>query len=146
MKHKGSTSDFIPQRDRELMSCFRDILATSRGIPLREMFGMAAKRPCSRFWVAEERAAEVVSAMLRGADTDKFLPQKKRMYQEICRRVEKYMSEHPGATMTRAVSDVVNNEAPEFFLTDKSAMVIIYRLKRKSSRSPGKSGKSQSNL
>ncbi len=136
MKRKGSTSDFIPQRNRELTARFRELLATAEGVPLRDMFGMAARQPCSRFWVAEERAAEVVSAILRGGDTSSFLPQKKRMYEEICRRVEAYRRRHPEATLADAAHAVVNGGAPEFYLTPDSAMVIIYKSRRKKPTQP----------
>lgn len=131
MKKKGSISDFTALRNRELLASFRDVLATSRGVPLRDMFGLAVKRPASRFWVSEYRAAEVICAMLRGETIDNQLPQRKAMYDEIYRRVVEWRRENPGRPVSDAVTAVVNSAAPEFYLTEKSAKVIIYSLRRK---------------
>lgn len=129
MKKRGSTSDFMAQRDHELLMNFRKELMESRGIPLRELFGRAARRPASRFWVSELRAAEVISAMMRGVASEKMVPQKKRMYEELLRRVEAWRSDNPGRPLSDAIFEAVNSEAPEFYITDASARVIIYRLR-----------------
>lgn len=130
MKKLGSTSDFICERDRELMAAFRNVLIESDGIALRDMFGMAARRPCSRFWVAERRCAEVISRMLRGDTLPDTPPQKRRMYEEILRRVTAWRRRNPGRPLSDAVFAAVNSPAPEFYLTDRSAREIIYRIRR----------------
>ena len=129
MKKPGSTSDFMAARDRELLDCFKRELMESRGVPLRDMFGRAARRPASRFWVSELRAAEVISRMLRGESLDNATPQKRKMYEELMRRVVDWREKHPGHPLSDAVFAAVNSPAPEFYLTDKSAKVIIYRLR-----------------
>lgn len=131
MKKLGSTSDFMATRDRELLRAFRIELMESRGIPLRDLFGRAAKHSCSRFWVSEVRAAEVVSKLLKGEKPENFTVQKERMYQEILARVKRYQLSHPDEPLSNAVFKAVNSTAPEFYLTEKSAKVIIYRLRRK---------------
>lgn len=134
MKKIGSVSDFIPDRDRELHRNFMDILRNSAGVALRDMFGMAARRPCSRFWVSERHAAEVVSALIKGKKHDEFekmFPKRREMYEEITRRVKRLMSENPELCITSAVDQIVNEAAPEFYLTDKSAKIIIYRIRRR---------------
>lgn len=90
MKKIGSTSDFTASRDKELLSAFRSELMESCGLPLRELFGRAVKRPCSRFWVSELRAAEVISKMLKGEMPENVVEQKRKMYNEILVRVQEY--------------------------------------------------------
>jgi hypothetical protein len=134
MKKKGSKSDFTRQRDRELYAHFMDILSESRGVTLGEMFAMAARRPASRFWVSETRAAIVIGAMMRGEDTallDNMYAERRAMYEELFRRVCARMEADPGLCMTRAVDEVVCEPAPRFYITDKSAKVIIYRIRRR---------------
>lgn len=134
MKKKGSTSDFAVDRDKELYAAFRYILCNSRGVALIDMFGMAAKRPASRFWVSEERAAQVISWMLRGVASDRIermVPQRRAMFEEIFRRVCAMMEADPSLCMTHAVNEVVTSPAPEFYLTPKSARVIIYRIRKR---------------
>ena len=130
MKKTGSTSDFMVERDRDLHRSFMEVLRTSRA-PLREMFGMAARRTSRRFWVSEERAAIVVGAMLRGETDEKMIPKRREMFEEILRRVKRRMDSEPGLCMTHAVAAVVHEAAPEFYLTDESARSIIYRIRRK---------------
>lgn len=133
MKKRGSTSDFAGARDEELYRNFMDLLRTA-DMPLREMFSAAARRPSSRFWVSEPRAEEVVSAMLRGTNKDvveKMYPQKRKMYEEITRRVRARMQADSTLCVTHAVDAVIYEEAPEFYLTDESARLLIYRHRRR---------------
>lgn len=129
MKKKGSNIEFLVARDRELHRHFIDILQNSVGVPLRDMFGMAARRPCSRFWVSEVHATEVIAAMLRGERPLRQLPKRAEMYDELLRRVVEWRRIHPGHPLSDAVFACVNSPAPEFYLTDKSARVIIYNIR-----------------
>ncbi len=134
MKKRGSTSDFTRQRDRELYTSFMEVLRTDEDTPLREMFALAAARPASRFWVSERRAADVIGAMLRGANpetVEKMYPQRRAMYEEILRRVRAKMEADPSLCMTHAVDTTVCEPAPSFYLTDESARCIIYRIRRR---------------
>lgn len=135
MKKRGSTSDFTIDRDRELHESFMHILRTERDIPLRRMFAMAAKRPSSRFWVSEPRAAIVVSHMREGRQLPAMLPKRREMFEEIRRRAESIMAKDPSLCLTHAVNEAIYTEAPEFYLTDESARSIIYRIRRRKSKS-----------
>lgn len=102
---------------------------------MRDMFGMAARMPASRFWVSEVRAAEVISCMLRGEARDpKQCEQKRRMYDELFRRVVEWRQLNPGHPLSDAVFQAVNSPAPEFYLTEASAKVIIYAARRSGRR------------
>lgn len=134
MKKTGSTSDFSKQRDKELYARFLDLLRSPGETPLRDLFGMAASKPASRFWVSERRAADVIGAMLSGkgeATREKMYPKRREMYDELLRRVKALMLERPGLCMTHAVDEAVNSEAPEFYMTPESARCIIYRIRRR---------------
>lgn len=89
MKKIGSISDFTTTRDRELYRNFLDLLRNARDVSLKEMYGLAAARPATRFWVSERRAAEVVSDIISGRRTDRLdrmYPLKRQMYLEIAAR------------------------------------------------------------
>lgn len=133
MKKKGSKSDFIEQRDRELYAHFREVLRTARDVSLRDMLAMAASRPVSRFWVSEPRAAVVVGALLRGETgvLDTMYPKRREMYEEIFRRVCAMMEADPGLCMTHAVDAVVCSPAPESYLTAEGAKAIVNRMRRR---------------
>ncbi len=133
MKKKGSVIEFTACRDAELHRAFMDVLRESPLTvrSLNQMFALAAASPCSRFWVSEERAAEVISALLAGKEFPDMSQQKRRMYGEILRRVRPILRENPGMPVSHAVFDVVNSPAPEFYLTTLSTRSIIYRYLRK---------------
>ena len=132
MKKTGNTSDFKEERDQDLHRSFMEVLKTAVGVPLREMFGLAAARPSRRFWVSEGRASIVIGAMMRGeALSDKVLPKRRAMYEEIYRRVRQCMEENPRLCMTHAVNEVVYQPAPEFYIEPEAARSIIYRYRQR---------------
>lgn len=131
MKKQGSTSEFTDQRNRELHTSFLQVLRTARDMPLRRMFGVAASQRCSRFWVSEGRAADVIGRMMRGESLGHMNPKRREMFEEIYRRVQKRMEESPGLCMTHAVGEVIFEEAPEFYLTGEAARTIIYRMRQR---------------
>lgn len=135
MKKTGSTSDFLPTRNRELLQTLRRLIMTTEGVPLGALYAMAAQSPCSRFWVSEKRAAEVISRMMRGEDMEvKSLPLRNKMYRELLRRVQEWQAQNPGHPLTDAVFAAVNSPAPEFYVTPESAKVIISRIMQRKRR------------
>lgn len=131
MKHRGNTSDFIAHRDLELHRSFMEVLGSAAGVPLREMFALAAQRPASRFWVSEGRACVVIGAMRRGVVDEKMISKRREMFEEIYRRVCVKMEADPNLCLTHAVNETIYEPAPEFYLTPESARSIIYRRRRK---------------
>lgn len=134
MKKKGSTSDFTAARDIELYQAFREELGSGKWNSLRDIFAAAAKKPCSRIWVSEARAAQKCYCIRKNGLERELAgsPEKKReMYCEIWRRVCNRMEMEPEMSMAEAAADAVCMPAPEFYLTEKSAMVIIYRIARR---------------
>lgn len=131
MKKRGSISEFTDERNRELHHCFISVLRSHTGLPLREMFGVVAACPSSRFWVSEPRANDVVSRMLRGIDAGKMLPKRRDMFEEILRRVRIRMDDRPDLCLKHAVGEVILEPAPEFYMTAESVRTIIYDMRRK---------------
>ena len=93
--------------------------------------------PASRFWVSEPRAAAVVGRMLRGCDFSDMFSERRRMYEEITRRVREIMDSEPGLSISSAVFRVVNSEAPRFYISAYTARSIIYRMNRAKRKSAG---------
>lgn len=132
MKKAGSTSDFTEARNKELLRAVRRLVVESRGLSMAEVYGHAVCQPCSRFWVSERRAAEVISRMLHGENPDwKSFPLRRKMYGELYRRVTAWREENPGHPLSDAVFAAVNSPAPEFYLTPQSAAVIVSRVMKR---------------
>ena len=66
MKYKGSTSDYVGHRNREVLKSFRRAFAEApAGVSVMEICREASLRPAPRFWVSDTRAAIVISEMER---------------------------------------------------------------------------------
>lgn len=132
MKKAGSTSDFTEARNKELLRAVRRLVMDPSCKSMTQVYARAVMEPCSRFWVSERRAAEVISKMLHGDDRDwKSVPLRSKMYRELCRRVTAWREENPGHHLSDAVFAAVNSQAPEFYLTPESAMVIVSRIMKR---------------
>lgn len=131
MRHKGNICDFAVIRNKELMRAFRHTIAECSFIDLRKACSVVANSPCSRFWVSEERATVLISAMLKGQyPLDSMRPLKKEMFVEIFKRVVAMQKEQPDIKISDAVFLVVNSPAPKFYMTPDSIVQIIWRIKK----------------
>lgn len=129
MKHIGSQSDFKEHRDNELHKAFARQLKNTATTDDKNFYTNVVKTPCSRFWVSELRAAEVVGRMRKGRPLSAtVLPEKRRMYQEINTRVEAWMEENPDQPLIRGVEAVVWGAAPEFYMSPETARKNIRRI------------------
>ena len=66
MKYFGSILEFTRERNEDLMRVYREKLSEASIIVMPVIFELVAQSPSSRFWVSEERAAIVISAMAAG--------------------------------------------------------------------------------
>ena len=130
MKKTGSSIEFSAERDSEIMERFSQRLSQRRGID-PSIYKEVVEMPASRFWVSEPRAAYVVGKSLKGYDFS-------GMFEEITRRVRRIIKDDPGVTIASAVFQVVNSEAPRFYISPETAKSIIYRVGRERRRSGGR--------
>lgn len=133
MKYFGSILEFTRQRNDDIMRAYRDCLQKAKFVVMPEIFAMVAESPASRFWVSEERAAIVVSAMLEARGREKhYMPVngvKREMFEEIFRRFLLERKSRPKASVLEIVSVIVNQPAPKFYLTPRTIGEYIYRIK-----------------
>lgn len=131
MKYKGSTIDFIPQRNAEIMAVYRSLIASTKHIDRQQIFAQVASSPCSRFWVSEERAYQVMLAITKGRPVlYTMMPTKRDLFIELHHRVYNMRKENPDTTLYDIVWDAVNSPAPRFYMTPKTVEEIINRMKR----------------
>lgn len=124
MKHR--IKDFSTQRSELLLKNFRESLARQSVISIKRAFHEAASAPAPRFWVSEARATRIISAMMKGGDpTEGMYEEKKKMYQEIYRRVKEIRKRNPSRPLGDIVFEVVNSEAPSSYLSAFRAGRII---------------------
>lgn len=129
MKYFGCILDFTRERNADLMRAFRHHLALANFIVMPDIFEAVANSPASRFWVSEERAAIVISAMAAGKQLPRMRSNKREMFNEIYRRFIVERNNNPDKSVYELVSTIVNQPAPKFYLTPRSVGEFIYRIK-----------------
>lgn len=131
MKNLGSHFEYEKQRNDDLMRAYREEIYRSEVISLPQILHAIVNQPSARFWVSEERAAIVVSRMMKGDRLRKMRPLKREMFREIFKRVKKMQQIYPDMTLSQLAYEVVRQPAPKFYLTPGSAKVIISKIRRK---------------
>lgn len=127
MGYKDTEFEYRYQRDTELIKAYNTVISDIRPpFTMCDVLARAVKLPCSRFWVSETRAKTVIARMKHGYDLSDMKPNKRKMFQEIYRRVEEQEKLGPVEMV-----DILESGAPEFYLTTESAKVIIHYAKKR---------------
>lgn len=129
MKHTGSYFEYEKDRNCDLMRAFRTVMAHRNGRPMKDVYERIVEMPSKRFWVSEQRATNVVSLIIKGNDLDDMRPNKRAMFKEIHKRVMDLKKTRPNDSIYSLTFDVVNSQAPRFYLTPDSAHMIILKIK-----------------
>lgn len=130
MKYSGSIFEFTHQRNADLMRAYRHHAALMARIDNVELGRRVVNSPSVRFWVSAERATVVVSQLLRGLPVLRSMRRHKReMFEEIYRRFLHLRRSMPAARIIDIVSVVVDSPAPRFYMTPRSAIETIYKIK-----------------
>lgn len=130
MKHFGNIVEFTAARNRELMRAYKKALYETKYINIHDICEKVERTPCSRFWISEERASIVVSRMLAGIPLEANILQSRRdMYEEIYRRVVSLKEIHPEMSTSELCCIVVHQPAPRFYMTTRSVIEYIFRIK-----------------
>ena len=130
MKHFGSNFEHTEERNEDIMRAYMEEIGRCDQIYLPQVFDNIVNAPSKRFWVSAERAAIVISSMMRGDTLEAMRPTKREMFREIYRRVKILQEKHPEMSISEMVLQVVQEPAPKFYLTAGSAKVIIYRVRK----------------
>lgn len=111
------------------MRVYRRCLAEAPHIVLADVFRRVSLSPASRFWVSEERASTVVLAMLAGRILPPMRQNRREMFQEIFSRFIRLRRDRPDLSFPEAISIVVCQPAPKFYLTPRTVEEFIRRIK-----------------
>lgn len=130
MKPHGSHYEYEEQRNDNLMAVYHEIIVKADYVRMPDIYKQVANSPSRRFWVSEERAAIVVSSMMRGDKLENMRPLKREMYNEIYSRAMKLREKHPTMPISQLVTQIIEQPAPKFYLTPGSAKVIICKIRK----------------
>lgn len=132
MRQKGSIACFKDDRDRDLMRAFREQLSLQKGeFNLSDILTATINSPTSHFWVSIERAVVMVHKIRKGYDLAQMGGTRREMFEEIEKRVAEIERAHEGIKLEDAVIRVIEGGAPKFYLTIKSAKVILHKIKKR---------------
>lgn len=127
MKKKNSKSDYIEARNRDLKAKFLERLGRPEFPKIESIFPTLADVKADRFYISEERALLYMKYFHReGSWPAGMKPLRRRMMEVIRRRVEILQAFRPTLSLSDAVYEVVNSEAPSFYLTPRSIRTILY--------------------
>ena len=143
MKYKGSTFEYRDERNADLLDAYKREIASNSNISLTEIAERIANSPSRRFWVSEERATIVISAMLKGDKLSAMNPTKREMFLEIYRRYCVYRKQHPTLTKREIIFHICNEEAPKWYLTPKSVIVLLHKVRKEARKKCYESRKSR---
>lgn len=130
MKLFGSVLSFTHERNAALLKTYREHVNAADFVRLDEIGKKVVNSPSPRFWVSEERAAAVVSAIMRGKPVlETMRPTKREMFEEIHRRVVALKKQHPDWHLSRLVFVVVNSAAPKFYMEVSSALERLFKIR-----------------
>ena len=130
MKPKGNILEFTLARILDLYLIYCREIRTSNFVRMSDIATNIVNSPARRFYVSEERAAIVISAMYQGRKIPTNMNSNKlEMFIEIFKRVKSLRSDNPKLSIFEAVCAVVNSPAPKFYMQPRSAIDIIYKIK-----------------
>lgn len=130
MKSFGSVLSFTRERNAALLKAYREQVDAASFVRLNEIGEKIVNSPSPRFWVSEERAAAVVSAIMRGKPVlETMRPTKREMFEEIHRRVMALKEQHPDWHLCQLVFNVVNSPAPKFYMEVSSALERLFKIR-----------------
>lgn len=130
MKHPGSHFEYETERNNDLLRAYKEAIQEASYICVDKLYKEIVNKPSKRFWVSEERAAIVVSQLMKGRAPMNMQPLRREMFVEIHRRVVELKKTEPQASLSALVFKVLRQPAPKFYLTPGSAKVIICKIKR----------------
>lgn len=130
MKSSGIVLSFTRERNAALLKAYREQISAVKFVRLNEIGEKIVNSPAPRFWVSEERAAAVVSAIMRGKPVlETMRPTKREMFEEIHRRVVALKEAHPDWHLCQLVFKVVNSPAPKFYMEASSALERLFKIR-----------------
>lgn len=141
-KKKGSICDYKEERDAFLFKTYKRLIRevdsihmfcrTRNGnhstlIPTR-LPEEIAKTPAPRYWISENRASFVVSAMEKGIEMPNIIPCRKRLYEHLYKLYKEEKNKHPQRSTYSIMSEIVYSPAPESFVSPASVATFISRI------------------
>lgn len=127
MKKKGSVCEFSEERNASLRKVYGRLLYDARLRTSVEVFEAMAREPAPRFFVSEMRALTVIRHRKRTGEFPVMVATRRQMFEEIWQRYKKVVESGSCKSDFDIIFEIVNSEAPSFYLTPGSMRTILSR-------------------
>lgn len=126
MKHKGSISDYVEERNAKLQEIFRREFFNKEHATTEDVIAYVSQCGAPRFYVSEQRARAVLRKRRRTGEWPEMQDRRRSMFEELWERYKKMEIECPGEREEDIIFAIVNSPAPSFYLSPKSVRTLIY--------------------
>lgn len=124
--------DFLKLRDKELYTAFKkQFTLAKRTDSIAEIYRRVVNSKCSRYYVSEEEACENIYKLIHNQPTTVKGELRKQMYTDIAfAALQRYKQHHETKSLNECICEIVNEPAPGFYITYKTAKTILYYHRR----------------
>ena len=100
---------------------------------MRDVAKFVCKQPAPRFFIEGEKASLLVGRILANESLINLNACSRRLAWELYRRYRHFKESHPESRLSREkiMEDIVEQEAPEFYIEPQRARKILYAERRK---------------
>lgn len=127
MKKKGSVCEFSSERNAALKKVYCRLLADASLHTVADIYEAMAHVPAPRFFVSEMRALTVIRHRQRTGEFPVMVASRLRMFEEIWNRYNKLRALKKTMSDFDIIFEIINSEAPSFYLTPGSMRTILCR-------------------
>jgi hypothetical protein len=122
------------ERDEDLMRAYRkqmDIAMKASGeIKQMDIIAKTVNSPASRYWISLERACAIIYGMRKGNRLGGTKSNTKRLYESLYESYLKAEEENPGTPVKHLIAEIIEQPAPCFAFTWKSASLLINKIRK----------------
>ena len=119
------------ERDRDLLRAYKEALDEAQfPFLLPDVISATIKKPAKRFYCATRGVYECIKAIRRGEVVDFGSDEKRRMVNDVHNIVQKLETKRQGVHLKEIVEEALDEPAPEFYLKQSSAIVILHHIQK----------------
>lgn len=129
----GYKSEYASLRGTDFMRAFRNVLLSCSVNSVNDAIKLAIRSKSKSFWVSSMEASENICKIRKGNLLLRMLPHNRELYYTLYSMYLAY--ENTGRSVSDISEEIVDMEAPRFYMSFKSAVRLYYKLKRERRKS-----------
>ena len=112
-------------KGEDIVNAFYKAMSENPDKKIGELFKIACKMPAPRFYVTFDQARRFVSLLDRELEFPLKNENKKRLYQELHRRLKRKRGDKKGCY--KLLEDIIASPAPEFYMDEETFKQVFYK-------------------